>query len=192
MTTPMSPTDRIRGLQLSHNALYSHQIDLVKESDDSEKLFYIYQHFQDSEKIYQIDTESDLLTIDDDSLYSYVNNDIEYGLFEDLVESYHLDSQIKDDFQCDQDCYTQCSKLTKDDHLNICTHDYQHIAQNIDDLSDNTQQNNLYSSEESVSSFTDDTDTHCDDSISNHTPDTVNANDTHTNFTPKYPAIHSQ
>ena len=86
--------------------MYSHQIDLVKESDDSEKLFYIYQHFQDSEKIHQIDTESDLLTIDDDSLYPYVNNDIEYGLFEDLEESYHLDSQIKDGFQCNQDCYT--------------------------------------------------------------------------------------
>ena len=172
--------------------MYSHQIDLVKESDDSEKLFYIYQHFQDSEKIHQIDTESDLLAIDDDSLYPYVNNDIEYGLFEDLVESYHLDSQIKDNFQCDQDCYTQYSKPTKDDHLNICTHDYQHIAQNINDLSDNTQQNNLYSSEESTSSFTDDTNMHCDYSISNHTPGTENANDTHTNFAPKYPAIHSQ
>ena len=76
-------------------------------------------------------------------------------MFEDLVESYHLDSQIKDDFQCDQDCYIQNSEPTKDDHLNICTHNYQHIAQNIDDLSDNTQQNNLYSSEESTSSFTD-------------------------------------
>ena len=172
--------------------MYSHQIDLVKESDDSEKLFYIYQHFQDSEKIHQIDRESDLLTIDNDSLYLYVNNDIEYGLFEDLVESYHLDSQIRDDFQCDQDCYTQYSKLTKDYHPNICTHDYQHIAQNIDNLSDNTQQNNLYSSEESKSSFTDDTDMHCNYSISNHTPDTENTNDTHTNFTPKYLAIHSQ
>ena len=65
-------------------------------------------------------------------------------MFEDLVESYHLDSQIKDDFQCDQDCYTQYSEPTKDNHLNICTHDYQHIAQNINDLSDNTQQNNIY------------------------------------------------
>ena len=105
MTTPMSPPQiESEGCDISHNALYSHQIDLVKESDDSEKLFYIYQHFQDSEKIHQIDTENDLLTIDDDYLYPYVNNDIEYGLFEDLVESYHLDSQIKDDFQCYQDC----------------------------------------------------------------------------------------
>ena len=86
----------------------------------------------------------------------------------------------------------QYSELTKDDHPNICTCDYQHGAQNIDDLSDNTQQNNLYSSEESVSSFTDDTDTHCDYSFSNHTPDTENVNDTHANFMPKYPTIHSQ
>ena len=127
------PQIESEGCDISHNALYSHQIDLVKESDDSKKLFYIYQHFQDSEKIHQIETESDLLTIDDDSLYPYVNNDIEYGLFEDLVESYYLDSQIKDDFQCNQDCYTQYSKLTKDDHPTICTHDYQHIAQDIEE-----------------------------------------------------------
>ena len=113
-------------------------------------------------------------------------------MFEDLVESYHLDSQIKDDFQCDPDCYIQSSESTKDDHLNICTQDYQHITQNIDDLSDTTQQNTLYSSEESALSFTDVTDTHCDYSNSTHTPDIENINDTHTNFVPKYPAIHLQ
>ena len=43
-----------------------------------------------------------------------------------------------------------------------------------------------------MSSFTDDTDTHCDYSISDHTSDTENINDTHTNFVPKYPTIHSQ
>ena len=94
-----------------------------------------------------MDTDSDLLTIEEGSLYLYVNNDIEYGLFEDLVESYHLDSQIKDNFQCDPDCYTQTSQLTKHDYLNMCTHNYQHITQNIDNLSDTTQQNELYSSE---------------------------------------------
>ena len=139
-----------------------------------------------------MDTDSDLLTIEEGSLYLYVNNDIEYGLFEDLVESYHLDSQIKDDFQCDLDCYIQTSQPTKQDYLNICTHDYQHITQNINDLSDTTQQNELYSSEESTLSFTDDTDTHCDYSISTHTPDTENINDTYTSFASKYPAIHSQ
>ena len=46
--------------------------------------------------------------------------------------------------------------------------------------------------EERMSSFTDDTDTHCDYSISDHTSDTDNVNDTHTDFAPKYPTIHSQ
>ena len=154
-------------------------------------MFYIYQHFQDNEKIPQIDTDSDVLTIQEDSLYLYVNNDIEYGLVEDLVESYHLDSWIKDDFQCDPDYYTQTSQPTKDDYLNICTHDYQHIAQNIDDLSDLTQQNKVYLTEESALSFTDDTDTQCDYSISAHTSDIPNINDSYTSFMPKYPVAHS-
>ena len=139
-----------------------------------------------------MDADSDLLTIEEGSLYPYINNDTEYGLFEDLVESYHSDSQIKDNFQCDLDCYLQTSQPTKHDYLNLCTHDYQHITQNINDLSDTTQQNKLCSSEESVLSFTDDTDMHCDYNISTHTPDTENINDIHTSFAPKYTAIHSQ
>ena len=59
-------------------------------------------------------------------------------------------------------------------------------------MSDNTQQNNLYSREESTTSFTDDTDMHYDYSISNQTPDTENANDSHMNFPTKHPTIHSQ
>ena len=109
-----------------------------------------------------------------------------------MVESYYLDSQIKDNFQCDQDCYTQYSGQTNNNHPNICTHDYQHITQNIQDLIDNTQQNNLYSREENATSYTDDTDIHCDYSISDHTSDTENLNDIHRNFMPKYPTIHSQ
>ena len=53
--------------------------------------------------MHQIDPESETIAPDDDSLYPYVNNDIEYRLFEDIVDSYYLDSQIKDDFQCDHD-----------------------------------------------------------------------------------------
>ena len=56
--------------------------------------------------MYQIKPENESITTDDDSLYPYVNNDIEYRLFEDIVDSYHLDSQIKDDFQCDHDLLT--------------------------------------------------------------------------------------
>ena len=160
--------------------------------EDFKKLFCIYQHFQDSEKIHQIGTDSDVLTTQEDSLYPYVNNDIEYGLFEDMVESYHLDSQIKDDFQCDPDCYTQTDQLMKDDYPSICTHNYQHIAQHIDDLSDPIQQNKLYLREESALSFTDDTDTHCDYNISDHNSDTPNIDDTYKSFMPKHTAAHSQ
>ena len=45
---------------------------------------------------------------------------------------------------------------------------------------------------ENASSFTDDTDTHCDFGIADHISDTENANDTHTCLAPKYPTIHSQ
>ena len=55
--------------------------------------------FKIVKKMHQIDTESETITPDDDSLYLYVNNDIEYRLFEDIVDSYYLDSQIKDNFQ---------------------------------------------------------------------------------------------
>ena len=175
-----------------HNALYSHQIDIAKESEDFKKLFYIYQHFQDSEKIHQIGIDSDVLTTQEDSLYPYINNDIEYGLFEDIVESYHLDSQIKDDFQCDPDCYTQTNQLTKDNYPSICTHNYQHIAQHIDDLSNPIQQNKLNSREESALSFTDNTDMHCDYNISDHNSDIPNIDDTYKSFAPKHTAAHSQ
>ena len=115
--------------------------------------------------MHQIEPESELTTIDNDSLYPYVNNDIEYGLFEDIVDSYYLDSQIKDDFQSDYDCYSQHKDLTIDSHSNTCTYDYHHITQSVQDLTDSTQQNNLHSIEENTSSFTDDTDTPCDFSI---------------------------
>ena len=98
--------------------------------------------------MHQIDPEIELTTIDNDSLYLYVNNDIEYKLFEDIVDSYYLDSQIKDDFQCDQDCYSQHRDLTIDAHSNTCTHDYHHTTQSVQDLTDSTQQNNLHSIEE--------------------------------------------
>ena len=87
--------------------------------------------------MHQIKLESDQSTTDDDSLYLYVNSDIEYRLFEDIVDSYYLDSQIKDDFQCNQHCYSQYRDPTNDNSSNTCRHDYHHIAQNIQDLTDN-------------------------------------------------------
>ena len=140
--------------------------------------------------MHEIDPESETKTTDDDSLYPYVNNDIEYGLFEDIVDSYYLDSQIKDDFQCDHDCYSQHKDPTIDNHSNTCTHDYHHITQSVQDLSDSTQQNN--SIEENASSFADDTATLCNFNIIDQHSVTENANDTNTHYVPKQPGIHSQ
>ena len=142
--------------------------------------------------MHQIDPESEPTITDDDSLYPYVNNDIEYRLFEDIVGSYYLDSQIKDDFQCNHDCYSQHRDPIIDGHSNTCTHDYHHITQNVQDLSDSTQQNNLHSIEENASSFADDTTTLCDFSIVDHHSDMENTNDTNAHFMLKQPSIHSQ
>ena len=142
--------------------------------------------------MHQIDPESETITPDDDSLYPYVNNDIENGLFEDIVDSYYLDSQIKDDFQCDHDCYSQRKDPTIDDHSNTCTYDYHHIAQSIQDLSDSIQQNNLHSIEENASLFADDTMTSCDFNIIDQHSVTENANDTNIPCVPKQSGIHLQ
>ena len=64
--------------------------------------------------MHQIEPESEPITSGDDSLYLYLNNNIEYRLFEDIVDSYYLDSQIKDDFHCNHDCYSQYRDLTND------------------------------------------------------------------------------
>ena len=138
--------------------------------------------------MHQIEPESEPTITDDDSLYLYVNNDIEYGLFEDTVDSYYLDSQIKDDFQCNHNCYTQHRDSTIDNYSNTCTHDYHHITQSIQDLSDSTQQNTLHSIEENVSLFADSTATHCNFNIIDQNSDTENANDTNMHYAPKNPA----
>ena len=142
--------------------------------------------------MHQIKLESKQIASDDDSLYLHVNNDIEYGLFEDIVDSYYLDSQIKGNFQCDHDCYSQHRDLTNDNYSNACTHDYHHITQSVQDLTDSTRQNTLLSMEENAFLFADDTDTHCDFSITDNILDTENTNDVHTDITPKFPTIHSQ
>ena len=141
--------------------------------------------------MHQIDPESETIMPDDDSLYLYVNNDIEYRLFKDIVDSYYLDGQIKD-FQCDHDCYSYQQEQMVDDHTNTCTHEYHHTAQNIQDLSDNTQQYSLHSLEENTSSFADDNATPCDFNITDHHLVTENANNTNIPCVPKQSGIHSQ
>ena len=138
--------------------------------------------------MYQLDPKTEILVPDDDSLYPCINNDIEHGLFEDIVDSYYLDSKIKDDFQCDHDQW----ESTVDDHSISCTHAYDHIVQHIQDLSDSTQQHTLHSMEENSSLFMDDAATPCDFNITNQNSVTDNTNDTNISHALKQSGIHTQ
>ena len=108
---------------------------------------------------------------------SHINN-IEYGLFEDVINSYYLDSQIKDDFKCDQECNTDTQGTQQDQPLTPCTHAYDHITQHINILEDPMQQNTLYTQEEDASLFTSDTAAPCDYNITYGVPnsDTISEN----------------
>ena len=101
----------------------------------------------------------------DDTLYPHINNDIEYGLFKDVISRYYLDSQIKEDFRCNQNCYTNTQQIQQDQPLTSCTHAYDHITQHINSLEDPTQQHTLYTQEVDASLFTTDTTTLCDYNI---------------------------
>ena len=191
-TTPMSPQNELEGCNTVQNTLYSHFTHQSQDFDWFDRLHYIYQHFQDSKKMYQLDPKTKIPVPDDDSLYPYINNDIKYRLFEDIVDSYYFDSQIKDDFQCDQDCYTHQQDSTTDDHSISCTHAYDHIMQQIQDLSDSTQQHTLHSMEENASLFTNDSATPCDFNITNQNSVTDNTNDTNISHALKQFSIHSQ
>ena len=102
---------------------------------------------------------------ENNTLYPHINNNIEYGLFEDVISSYYLNSQIKDDFKCDQECYTDTQEKQQDRPPTPCTHAYDHITQHINNLEDPIQQNTLYTQEEVASLFTTDTTIPCDYNI---------------------------
>ena len=60
--------------------LYSHTDSISPEVNSFQKLEYIYQHFQDNEKTYELDP--DLARYEtNNTLYPHINNNIEYGLF---------------------------------------------------------------------------------------------------------------
>ena len=107
----------------------------------------------------------------DNTLYPHINNDIEYGLFEDIINSYYLDSQIKDDFNCNKECYTNTQHSQQELQLTPCTLAYDHITQHINNLADSTQQNTLYAMEQNATLFTSDTSTPCDFNITGDTLD---------------------
>ena len=118
---------------------YTHTDIPPKVPEEIEKLEYTYQHFQDHEKVYETDPQ---VTTEqtDDTLYPQINNDIEYGLFENVIDSYYLDSQIRDDVQCTKACYTHDTTAITVDANPQCTHTYDHISQQLNSLADAEQQ----------------------------------------------------
>ena len=148
----------------TEHTLYSHTGSSSPEIDSFKRIEYIYQHLKDSKKIYESDPDT-VRHKTDNTLYPHINNDTEYGLFEDIINSYYLDSQIKDDFNCDQECYTDIQQTQHEQQLTPCTHAYDHIPQHINNLDDCPQQNTLYTMEEDASLFTSNTTTPCDYNI---------------------------
>ena len=83
------------GLQDNVQHEYAH-IDVPPQMpEEVETLEYIYQHFQEHEKVYNSNPQLTTEVIQD-TLYPQMNNNIKYRLFENV--SYYLDSQIRDDF----------------------------------------------------------------------------------------------
>ena len=101
--------------------LYSRTNSISSKMNSFQTLEYIYQHFKDNEKIYESDPDASRYETDN-TLYQHINNDIEYGPFEEVINSYYLDSQIKDDFKCDQECYTDIQETQQGQPLATCTH----------------------------------------------------------------------
>ena len=97
----LSQQQDLQGSTEIEHTLYSHTDSISSKMSSFQKLEYIYQHFEDNEKIYESDPGVARYETDN-TLYPHINNDIEYGLFEDVINSYYLDSQIKGDFKCDQ------------------------------------------------------------------------------------------
>ena len=115
----------LEGATEIEHTLYSHTDSISPEIDSFKKLEYIYQHFQDNKKIYESDPGA-VRHETDNTLYPHIKNDIEYSLFEDVINSYYLDSQIKDDFNCNQECYTDIQETQHEQQL---THAYDHITE---------------------------------------------------------------
>ena len=180
----------IEGSTKIDHTLYSHADAIMPTPNSSQKLEYIYQHFQENEKVYESDPN--LATDEIDStLYPHIYNNIEYDLFEDVIDSYYLDSQNKDNFACDQNCHTNTQHEQQDQTLTPCRHTYDRITQHVDNLEDQMQQHIVYANEVDASLFTTDTTTPCDYNIS---VDMQNSNYSHENKSNTIPSrgIHSK
>ena len=172
----------LEGSTKIEHTLYLHTNTITPTTDSSQRL--------DNEKIHESDPNLVSSEIDN-TLYPQINNDIKYGLFEDVIDSYYLDSQIKDDFMCDQNCYTKTQHKQQEQTIIPCTHAYDHITQHIDNLEDPTQQDIVYTHEVDASLFTMDTTTPCDYNITTDMLNLDNLQESKTNITQPM-GIHSQ
>ena len=68
-----------------------------------------------------------------------------------MIDSYYLDSQIRDDFACTKACYTHSTKNSILDTDPQCTHTYDHISQQLSSLVDAEHQQTLYTYEADAS-----------------------------------------
>ena len=94
-------------------------------------------------------------------IYPQINNNIEYGVFENIIESYYLESQIRDDFTCTKACYAHNNDNNILETRPQCTHTYDHISQQLISLANTEQQHQVYTSKVDASLFTSDTSTQC-------------------------------
>ena len=84
----LSQQQELEGSTEIEQTLESHTDTISSETNSYQKLDYIYQHIQDNEKIHESDPN--LASYENDNtLYPHINNDIEHGLFEDVVSSYY-------------------------------------------------------------------------------------------------------
>ena len=137
--TPMnSPSNNIQRVPQKKSILYIHTLLIVHQKLIHSKSLNIYQHFQDSKKIYESDPDT-VMQVPNNTLYPHTNNDIRYGSSEDVINSYYLGSQIKDDFNCNKECYTDTQHTQQDQQLTPCTFACDHITQHINNLADSSQ-----------------------------------------------------
>ena len=125
---------------------------------------HIYQHFQDCKKVHEIDPHVPIENIDN-TIYPHINKDIEYSLFENVIDSYYLDSQIGDGFTCNKACYAHNDDNNILETRPQCTHTYDHILQQLSSITDTAQQHQVYTSKVDASLFTSDTFTPCEFNI---------------------------
>ena len=99
-------------------------------------------------------------------------------MFENVIDSYYLDSEITDDFQCTKACYTHNTSTSTVDTNPQSTHTYDHISQQLNSLAEAEQQQMLYTNEANASLVTTDTSTQCAFKITPSNLETESVKDT--------------